>query len=213
MQAYLDNPRMDVHTLAAKLVTEILGVPCDTPALLKQWRTRMKTVGFGLLYGMGLGALAERLNVDVKTAQRIKKAYLDVFPRLKTVQDELKTRGQAGLPMRTWGGREYLCEPPKFIESRGRVCTFEYKLFNYLIQGSSADCTKEAIIRYDDMKQDGRFLVTVHDEINISVPAKVAKKEMELLRDVMASVEFDVPMISEGSLGRCWGELKAMEEV
>ena len=90
--------------------------------------------------------------------------------------------------------------------------TFEYKLLNYLIQGSAADCTKEAIIRYDAVRQESRFLVTVHDEINISAPAKAIKKEMALLREAMQSVEFDVPMLSDGKTGPRWSSLTKFEE-
>jgi DNA polymerase I-like protein with 3'-5' exonuclease and polymerase domains len=212
LDKYNETPDLDIHLFAAKLVTELLGIMVPDEKELKRWRTKMKTIGFGILYGMGLGALAERMDVDVKTAQRLKNAYLAVFPGLKELQDDLKARGQANLPMTTWGGRQYLVEPPKFIESRGRVCTFEYKLFNYLIQGSSADCTKEAIIRYDDVKKNGRFLVTVHDEISISAEPGAMEEEMEILKDVMASVEFDVPMLSDGATGKSWGALKSFKD-
>lgn len=201
LQRYLGDPRLDVHQLAADMLNE-LGHDVS--------RDQMKTIGFALLYGMGLAALADRLGVDVATAKSLKKLYLDLFPGLEDLDDDLKARGKAGLPLRTWGGRRYFAEPAKFSEKYGRMQSFEYKLLNYLIQGSSADCTKEAIIRYCEAKgRQGRFLVTVHDEINISVKEKLAKKEMLLLRDCMASVEFDVPMLSDGKLGRSWGELGA----
>lgn len=203
MQAYHDDPGLDVHALAAKMVSE-LGVPVT--------RDDMKTIGFGLLYGMGLGSLAERLGVDVATAKVLKKSYLDIFPGLKDLIDDLTSRGRQGLSMRTWGGREYYVEPEKYSEKFGRVQSFEYKLINFLIQGSSADCTKEAIIRYHSARKDGLFKVTVHDEINISVPKKAAAREMLLLRDVMASVEFDVPMLSDGSVGPNWGTLDKLKE-
>jgi DNA polymerase-1 len=198
------HPGLDVHDLAAKLINERFG--------LKVTRDDTKTIGFGLLYGMGLGALAERLDVDINTAKKIKAAYLAIFPELEALQDDLKDYAAAGEPLTTWGGRQYFCEEPKFVKSRNRVCTFEYKMLNYLIQGSSADCTKEALIRYDEAKVHGKFLLTVHDEINISVPKQHVKSEMQLLREVMASVEFDVPMLSDGSTGPNWGALTKFKE-
>ena len=203
MQAYHDDPGLDVHALAARMVSD-LGIPVT--------RDDMKTIGFALLYGMGLGALAERLGVDVATAKMLKKAYLDIFPGLSDLIADLTARGRQGLSMRTWGGREYFVEPEKYSEKFGRVQSFEYKLINFLIQGSSADCTKEALIRYHGARRDGLFKVTVHDEINISVPKKAAAREMLLLRDVMASVEFDVPMLSDGSIGPNWGTLDKLKE-
>ena len=161
---------------------------------------------------MGLGSLAERLNTDIQTAKTIKNAYLGIFPELDELQKGLKQYAQTDQALRTWGGRQYFVEPPKYMEKRGRVVTFEYKLLNYLIQGSSADCTKEALIRYDAAKKDGRFLLTVHDEINISVPKKAVKTEMQVLRECMASVEFDVAMLSDGGVGPNWGALEKFKE-
>jgi DNA polymerase I-like protein with 3'-5' exonuclease and polymerase domains len=204
MSEYLENPTMDVHQFAADMIVRQYNLPVK--------RKHTKTIGFGLLYGMGLGALAERMGVDMETARKIKTAYMNIFPGLKDIQDELKARAQAGLPLRTWGGREYYVEEPRFMKERNRVVTFEYKLLNYLIQGSSADCTKEAIIRYDSVRKDGKFRVTVHDEVNISAPMKAMKSEMKLLREAMASVEFDVPMLSDGKVGRSWGQLQEFKE-
>jgi DNA polymerase-1 len=193
-----------VHDLAAKLINDNFGIPVT--------RDDTKTLGFGLLYGMGLGALAERLNVDVNTAKKIKGAYLGIFPELKELQDGLKQYAAENRPLTTWGGRQYYCEEAKWSDKYNRMQTYEYKLLDYLIQGSSADCTKEAIIRYDTARNKGRVLLSVHDEINLSVPKKYVKSEMQLLREVMASVEFDVPMLSDGATGLNWGSLTKFEE-
>jgi len=171
-----------------------------------------KTIGFGLLYGMGLGTLAERLGTDINTAGAIKNAYLGIFPELADLQTGLKQYEQSNKALRTWGGRQYFVEPPKYVQKRGHVVSFEYKLLNYLIQGSAADCTKEALIRYNEAKKDGRFLLTVHDEINISVPKKAVKSELKILREAMASVEFDVAMLSDAGIGANWGSLKKFKE-
>lgn len=207
MDRYNAEPKLDVHQLAAEMVCEMLNIP-----LAADMRDKMKTIGFGLLYGMGLGSLAERMGVDVRTAKQLQRAYLSIFPGLEELQDDLTARGKAGVPLRTWGGRLYYAEEPKFVKKWNRVASFEYRLLNYLIQGSSADCTKEALIRYHSAKREGRFLVTVHDEINICAPRGAIEREMKLLRECMASVEFDVPMLSDGSIGRSWGELKKLKE-
>jgi DNA polymerase-1 len=203
MRRFNEDPLLDVHDLAADLIRRQYGIPVT--------RDDTKTLGFGLIYGMGIGTLAERLETDVKTANTIKAAYRGIFPELKGLEDDLRLYSAEGKPLTTWGGRQYFCEPPKFVASRGRVCTFEYKMLNYLIQPSSADCTKEAVIRYDEAKQRGRFLLTVHDEINLSVPKKFVKSEAKILTDVMASVEFDVPMLADVGVGPNWGELKELK--
>ena len=200
---YNAKPRMDIHTFVQEQIEEIYG--------LKLARSSVKILNFGMIYGMGLGKLAAGMKVSVEDAKKIKNAQLQAIPGLKALAKSISARGKAGDAIRTWGGREYFCEPPKIID--GRMQTFEYKLLNYLIQGSAADCTKEAVIRYHDQKKrNGRFLVTVHDEINLSVPKAHVASEMALLRKVMQSVEFDVPMMSDGKTGTNWSTLKKFKE-
>ena len=124
----------------------------------------------------------------------------------------MKRRADNNEPIRTWGGREYYCEPPKLVD--GRIRKFDYKLVNVLIQGSAADCTKEAIIRFDAKKRElgkpqWKILLNVHDQITASVPKTERDSAMEVLRQCMESIEFDVPMLSEGSVSTTnWDELK-----
>lgn len=208
LDKYRAEPDMDIHQVAADMVLATYHFPFDP----KTMRRIMKTIGFSLLYGMGLGELARRLDLDVKTAGELKKAYFAIFPGLGEIQSELKAIAAAGETFRTWGGRRYPVEPSVWSEKFGRLQTFEYKMLNYLIQGSAADVTKEAIVRYDEVRKDGRFLVTVHDEINLSVPRPAIKSEMKILREAMASIETDVFMMSDGATGPSWGELKDFKE-
>lgn len=202
MNQYLKDPKLDVHTFATNLVESTYNIAVG--------RTRMKTISFSLLYGMGITELASRLGIDQSEAKSLKSMYLGIFPGLKDLQDQLKARAKNDEPIYTWGGREYYVEPPK--EIKGRVRTFEYKLLNYLIQGSAADCTKQALCNYSEVMKDGRFLITVHDEINFSAPAGKVNAEMKVLREAMADVEFDVQMLSDGKTGPRWGELKKFVE-
>ena len=125
---------------------------------------------------------------------------------------EMRRRARAGEPIRTWGGREYYCEEPQLIG--GRLKEFDYKMVNVLIQGSAADCTKEAIIRFHEAKhKDTKIILNVHDQITASTPKKIFKKEMEVLRKTMESVEFDVPILSEGDTSTTnWDELKSYDQ-
>jgi DNA polymerase I-like protein with 3'-5' exonuclease and polymerase domains len=121
---------------------------------------------------------------------------------------DMKLRARNKEPIRTWGGREYYCEEPRLVD--GRIREFDYKLVNVLIQGSAADCTKEALIRYHAIKHhDAKIVLNVHDQITASVPKKIMKTEMEVLRRTMESVEFDVPILSEGAVSSTnWDELQ-----
>lgn len=199
---YNADPRMDIHTFVQDLIREITGH--EFP------RSAVKIVNFGKVYGMGVTKLALAIQSTVEDARRLAEAHRKALPGVRLLEQGIKTLSKAGEPIRTWGGREYFCEEPR--EINGRMQTFEYKLLNYLIQGSAADCTKEAIIRYDAVREKSRFLVTVHDEINLSCPPSAVKREMQLLREAMHSVEFDVPMLSDGKTGPRWGALTKYEE-
>jgi len=124
------------------------------------------------------------------------------------LDEELKRRGREGEPIRTWGGRLYRCEPPGYSKKHKREMSFEYKLLNYLAQGSAADVTKEAIIRYHQVRKDGRMLVTVYDEINFSAQKRAGREERRRLREAMESVELEVRMTTTAKAGPNWGELE-----
>jgi DNA polymerase I-like protein with 3'-5' exonuclease and polymerase domains len=204
LQAYLADPKLDVHGLVHSMILE--KVKRDFI------RLRVKQFVFQKIYGGGWPALTAALGCDMPTAKLVVAAMMQALPGYETLEADIKATGRAGLAIRTWGGREYYTEPPKFVKKYGRVMTFDYKLMNYLIQGSAGDCTKEALIRYDEHpKREARMLVSVHDEINSSMAKKRFKLEMELLREVMQSIQFDLPMLSEGKFGNDWGHLTKME--
>lgn len=207
-EAYKENPRMDVYKFALKMIYEMTGIVLHADPDFA--RKMMKTIILAIMYGVGNGKLAIKLGVDVKEAVRFKKAILRALPGLKELTDDLKRRGQAGESMRTWGGRVYYAEPSRMINDQWR--DFYYKLVNYLIQGSSADLTKEAMIRYARTTKHGVLLLQVHDQLTALVPVKYAKQEMKILKDAMDLLELDAPLVSDGSIGRNWGELEAYND-
>lgn len=205
LQAYRDDPDMDTHTFVKGVIEEILNETVP--------RSPVKMLNFGYVYGEGVPSVAERLGMPVADVKRLRDAQLKALPGLKDLSNSITARAKAGEPIRTWGGREYYTEEPKYSEKYKRIMTFEYKLLNYLIQGSAADVTKEAIIRYHEHpKKRGRMVVQVHDEIDISADKRVFKEEMLVLRECMESIEMDVWMKSDGEYGPNWGSLKDLKE-
>jgi DNA polymerase-1 len=203
LDAYQKDPRLDVHTFVKGLIDGMVNR--DVP------RRAVKILNFGLIYGMGVGKLADGMRVPVDEASALKKAQKKALPGLKTLDESIRERVKAGEPIHTWGGREYYCEEPVLID--GRTQSFEYKLLNDLIQGSAADCTKEAIINYHEApKRQANFLITVHDENNATSPKGRYRDEMKIMRTAMEDVEFSVPMLSDGKYGSRWSELKPYKE-
>ena len=196
MREFQTNPDTDYHTKVQDMILKATGLTIS--------RHMAKILNFGVLYGMGAALLAAKLGVSVDEAMALRKAQKASTPGVAALDSALKALGREGRPIRTWGGRLYLCEQPKLID--GQMRSFEYKLLNYLVQGSSADCTKEAVIRYHQHpKRRGRMLVTVHDEVNVTASDP---GETEVLREVMESIEFDVPMLTDSKSGLNWGDLK-----
>ena len=115
------------------------------------------------------------------------------------------------MPIKTWGGREYYCEEPRIVD--GRIQKYDYKLVNLLIQGSAADCTKEAIIKFERARISlkafaWKLLLNVHDQVTASVPTKDLHQAMTVLRECMEGVMFDVPMLTEGKVSHTnWFDL------
>lgn len=204
MEQYQANPWVDFHDYAKEELAN-MGKYYE--------RKPVKNTNLGLIYGMGVGKLAAKNNMSVEESAELKKAILQLYPGLKDMYRDMKFRARANEPIRTWGGREYYCEPPKLVD--GRIREFDYKMVNILIQGSAADCTKEAIIRWhrkrDQLGKKGAWflLLNVHDQLTCSVPRAEGRPGMVVLQEAMQSVEFDVPMLSEGSVSDTnWGELK-----
>lgn len=197
LAAYQRNPTVDFHDLARGLIKEKSGI--DLP------RKYVKITAFSIIYGAGAQSMADSMGVSYGEASDVREAYLETFPGIRRLQSELKYRGSAGMPLRTWGGRHYYCEAPKIIN--GKYRRFEYKLLNYLIQGSAADCTKDALIEHNKVKETAVFLTSVYDEVNVSAPKEDVAREMKLLEEAMLSPKFDVPMLSDGYTGPNWGTL------
>lgn len=204
-KTYNDDPWVDYHdTAKAKLLEYGLDLP----------RKKVKIINLALIYGMGLGLMSEKTGLSVEEVKKVKAGILAAYPGLRDIYDSMKERAKAGQPIRTWGGREYFCEEPKFDPKRKRWMEYDYKLPNVLIQGSAADCTKQAMLNFEARRKPGwRLLLTVHDELLVSVPRRDRDRAMEVLRECMESVDFDVPMLSEGEWsGVSWEDLEPYDK-
>ena len=209
MKAYLENPWIDLHEHSRLLINDLLHANFT--------RKPVKNTGFGILYGLGLEKLALKNKCTVDVADQLRKAFKQIYPGLKDIQQVLKQRERDHEAVKTWGGREYFCEEPKLVtlpNGAKKLQTYGYRMLNNLIQPSAADCTKEAIVRYWEHKPTNHRVLTIpHDELLVSVPARERDVGMELLRQAMESVEFDVPMLSEGKWGRAdWASLETYDK-
>jgi DNA polymerase I len=198
LQAYREKPDMDVHQYVAELILRYTGNSFN--------RKATKIVSFTLVYGGGIPALTAKLKSSPADAAFLKESYLSSLPDVRALMNDIKARGRAKKPVRTTGGRLLYAEKP---DKTGRDQS--YKLLNHLIQGSSADITKESIINWYEhpvRREEDLFLTTVHDENNIAAPIGDEKRAMKVLNDGMRAVPLDVELLSEGFMGSSWGTVK-----
>lgn len=190
-----------MHSFVSHTIQEVTGQHYE--------RRVCKVALFRLLYGSGARGLATTLDIPVSEAQQIKDAIFRALPGVKGIDDELKQYARAGLPFYTLGGREYYCEPDSIIKGQRR--SWDYKMLNTLIQGSSADQTKAAILRYDANRKHGHLLIQVHDELLLSVPKEHALDEAAILVEAMEhAMELDTPITAEVKIGPNFASMKGL---
>ncbi len=186
---YQKDPTLDPYMFVA----ELCGID----------RKPSKAILLGLIYAMGAATMAEQLDATQEQVTIWRNMIKAALPDVVQLDYDCKRRFQMGLPIRTLGGRQYHCEPPK----NGR--RFEYKALNTLIQGSAADQTKEALIYVHSQLQDGeRILGTVHDEISVSCTPERVPSIIQILADAANALPCDVPMLMDTHFGANWAEAK-----
>lgn len=193
---YLANPKIDAHTAVKELIYELVHIELD--------RRPVKDLNFGLIYGMGLAKLALKIGKSPKETRILYRAHQAALPGVKKLKEELEALAKAGEPLYTWGGRRYYCEAPKFVKKFNRVMDFGYKQLNTYVQGSAADCTKQAMVNYMEAGHDDMWplILQVHDELLTLAEWGDRMKAHKALEGCMLDVDFKVPMLSDGSTGR-----------
>ena len=185
-------------------------------------RKEAKTVNLGIMYGMGRKKLGTTLDISEEEAKRLLAEYHIKVPFVKGMADlAANTASEHGV-VRTWLGRKChfnmweprsyefnralpLEEAAKEYGGRGMIRrAFTYKALNRLIQGSSADQTKKAMV--ECYKEGLLPLLTVHDELCFSVNSREqADKIVEIMKTCVhgLAVPFDV----DAEIGNNWGEV------
>lgn len=222
MEGFLKDPRFDMHegvraAEEAALIESGLRTEFD--------RDSAKGTVFGAFYGQGFTGLMQSLKLsddDEPVGRAIHRALHRAAPSIKELSSALKelandlSCGPRGRPIKTWGGRLYYREDPKYSDKFGRDMDFAYKLISYLIQGSGADMMKEILIRYDEHpKRTEDLIVTVYDEADIDVPMsdRGARHEMRVLNECIESIDIKpLIMLSDGEIGPNWGTLKPWKD-
>jgi DNA polymerase-1 len=199
-EQYRQDPMADLHTFAANLMTEKAGRPII--------RDYAKTLSFGILYGAGPKKISEMLKITYTEAKQLVDLYkTEVASGLVKINDDLNKRYKLRTPFSTIGKRLVKGEPPKLIN--GKMMEFGFKSLNTLIQGSGADMAKKAMVDYYRIAENSRLLLSLHDELIITVQEDVVEREAKKLEHCMVhAFTLDVPLIAEAKVGNNFSEVK-----
>lgn len=192
----------DVHVRTAM---EIFGV--DAAGVTKEMRNRSKTINFGVIYGMGEGALTKRLGISRAEAAKFIDAYFVRYHGVAEFMERTMAEARRVEAVYTLLGRRRLL-PDLRSADRVRRAQAERIAQNTPIQGTAADLLKLAMVRLAEPVVPGaRMVLTVHDELAFEVPQEAAAEAAEKVRTAMETVfPFDVPLVVEVGQGTTWAD-------
>lgn len=195
----------DIHAATASKIYKV-----KLEEVTREQRSKAKTANFGIIYGISVFGLAERLNVDRKEAKELIDGYFENYPHVKEYMDKsIQVAREKGYIETVFKRKRYLPD----INSRNAVVRgyAERNAINAPIQGSAADIIKIAMIRiYQRFKKEGlqsKMILQVHDELNFSVvPSERGKVEQIVLSEMEAAYKMKVPLHADCGWGQNWLE-------
>ncbi|GAH10263.1 unnamed protein product, partial [marine sediment metagenome] len=105
-----------------------------------------KTLNFGILYGMGVWSLAQRLNVSEQKAKIYWNKYFKAMPGAQAwIDNEVAKAKRLGYVTLLYGTRRYL--PNLKSKERKDREKAERGVTNTIIQGSAGEVMKIAMVR------------------------------------------------------------------
>ena len=212
LSAYKNDETTDFHTMVASMA----GIK----------RKQAKTINLGLFYGMGKKKLANQLGLETEEAEKLFRKYHTRVPFVRGLYDRMLNYASKNGYVKTLLGRKRhfdLWENANDFGSMGHPLekakevykgkpirrAYTHKALNSLIQGSAADVTKAAMLK---IHKAGLLtpLVTVHDELDFSVPQTSEGDKMlkEIVHEMRNCVDLDLPLQVDVESGNNWGNIE-----
>lgn len=195
----------DIHAAtAARIYKE------DINEVTRDQRTKAKRANFGIIYGITVFGLAERLEISRDEAKQLIDGYFETFPQVHDYMEKAKQMAREhGYAETFFHRRRYL---PDITSHNATVRNFaERNAINAPIQGSAADIIKIAMIRiYERFRREGiksKMILQVHDELNFSVlPEEKEQVEKIVLEEMQNAYTLQVPLVADSGWGNNWLE-------
>ena len=199
------NQGEDIHTTTAAKIykTPIQNVTSDM-------RRKAKTANFGIIYGISVFGLAERLTIPRSEAKLLIDGYFESYPDVKRYMDEsIEAARQNGYVETIFGRKRYLPD----INSRNATVRgyAERNAINAPIQGSAADIIKVAMVQiFERFKKENiqsKMILQVHDELNFNVlPEELEKVNHIVVEEMEKAYKLIIPLKADFGCGNNWLE-------
>ena len=195
----------DIHAATAAKVYKIA-----IEDVTREQRSKAKTANFGIIYGISVFGLAERMNVPRQEAKELIDGYFETYPQIKEYMEKSIERARANGYIETIFGRKRFLPD---INSRNAVVRgyAERNAINAPIQGSAADIIKVAMIkifqRFQSESIRSKMILQVHDELNFSVvPEEKEKVQQIVMEEMEKAYLMQVPLKADCGWGNNWLE-------
>ena len=195
----------DIHAATA---AKIYNKPVSE--VTRDERTKAKRANFGIIYGITVFGLADRLNIERAEAKQLIDGYFKMFPQVQQYMEQAKETARANGYVETFfHRRRYL---PDINSGNATVRAIaERNAINAPIQGSAADIIKVAMVRIFQRFQRenirSKMILQVHDELNFSVlPTEKEQVERIVMEEMQAAYSLDVPLVADSGWGNNWLE-------
>jgi len=196
------------HDIHAATAAKIYKIPIES--VTGDMRRKAKTANFGIIYGISVFGLSERLAIPRAEAKELIDGYFETYPKVQAyMQESILHAKENGYVETLLGRKRYL---PDINSANSIVRSFsERNAINAPIQGTAADIIKIAMVRihrrFEEENIRAKMILQVHDELNFSVP----KDELEKVREIVISemenaVKLNVPLIADCGVGESWFE-------
>ena len=173
-------------------------------------RTKAKRANFGIIYGITVFGLAERLDISRDEAKQLIDGYFETFPEVQAYMEKAKELAREhGYAETFFHRRRYL---PDITSHNATVRNFaERNAINAPIQGSAADIIKIAMVHiYERFRREGiksKMILQVHDELNFSVlPEEKDRVEKIVIEEMQNAYPLQVPLVADSGWGENWLE-------
>lgn len=195
----------DIHAATA---AKIYGIPVEE--VTSDMRRKAKTANFGIIYGISVFGLAERLSIPRAESKELIDGYFQTYPRIKEYMEEsIRVAKEKGYVETLFKRKRFLPD----INSHNAIVRgyAERNAINAPIQGSAADIIKLAMIRihqrFEAEHLKSRMILQVHDELNFNVRKEEFDRVKEIVLDCMEHVLLlRVPLIADCGEGKNWLE-------